>query len=814
MPLIKRFLPHILVVLSFVIASLAYFNPVLSNKKMRQGDIIQYSGMARQQADFRKETGKEPYWVDNAFGGMPTYQLGAKYPHNYTKDLDLLLRFLPRPADYLFLYFIGFYILLLVLKMDWKLALIGSLAFGFSTYYIIIFDAGHNAKAHAIGYMPLVLSGIILTFRKKYVWGFLLLTVAMALEIVANHIQMTYYLFLLVIVLGISYFIDAYRKKELPHYFKSLGLMVGAVFLALLLNATSLMATREYAQFSTRSSTGLTITPDGKEKKGTGLDFDYITQYSYGKLESFNLFIPRFMGGGSGENVGTDSNIYSELLKLGMPANQAKSITEGAPTYWGDQIIVVAPAYIGAVILFLFVLALFLVKGKTKWWLLGGAILALLLSWGKNFKFLTVLFVDYFPLYDKFRAVSSMQVIIELCIPILGTIGLSKLLDARIGKEEKIRALKYTTAIVGGLALVFLLFKSVLFNFSGTNDGYFIQQLGPDFVRALKEDRKAMFTTDTLRSLVLVLLTAAGCWWYLKDKLKQNLLLVGVGVLILFDLVGVDRRYVNNENFVSASTYKTPFFANAADKEILKDESHFRVLDLTTDPFNSARASYFHNAMGGYHAAKPGRVQDLFDFYLAKNDVGMMNMFNIKYIITEDEEGVKALTNPYANGNAWFVSTLKPVATANDEILGLKDLDTKKEAIVNARFEEVFSKTQYTTDSLAFITLVAHQPNYQEYRSGTSQDGFAVFSENYYPGWQAYIDGTPVKHIQVNYTLRGLAVPAGKHKIEFKFDPPVIKTGSTITLTSSIIFVLLVIGGLYFQYKKTGSLLSLTKEEK
>ncbi|GAA4277387.1 YfhO family protein [Aquimarina mytili] len=815
MSLIKRFLPHILVILGFVIASLAYFNPVLSGKKMRQSDIVQYTGMAKQQTDFRNQTGEEPYWADNAFGGMPTYQLGARYPHSYIKKLDRLIRFLPRPADYLFLYFIGFYVLLLVLKVDYKLAFLGSLAFGFSTYFIIIIGVGHNAKAHAIGYMPLVLSGIILTFRKKYILGFFLLAVSMALEIAANHFQMTYYLFLLVVVLGISYLVDAYKKKQIPDYFKSLGVMVVAVLFSLLLNATSLLATREYTKYSTRGNTGLTIQSDGKEKQnGSGLDFDYITEYSYGKAETLNLFIPRFMGGSSSEDIGTDSNIYAELLTLGMPPTQAKSITEGAPTYWGDQTYIGAPAYIGAVVIFLFVLALFLVKGRLKWWIVGGTVLALLLSWGKNFSFLTEFFINFFPLYDKFRAVSSIQVIIELCLPILAIIGVHKLLNQKVEQETKIKAIKYATAIVGGLTIILLLFKSALFDFSGANDSYFIQQLGPDFVRALKEDRKAMFTSDALRSLVLVLLTAAGCWLYLKGKLKENLLVIGLGVLLVVDLVPIDWKYVNKSNFVSAREFSKPFVPNAADKEILKDEGHFKVYDLTANPFNSGRASYFHNAIGGYHAAKPGRMQELFEFYLAKNDVGVMNMLNVKYIITQDKDGVKALNNPYANGNAWFVSTLKSVDNTNDEILALKDIDSKKEAVVNSKFEDVLSKTKYAVDSIASLTLTDHKPNHLVYKSSNIEDGFAVFSEIFYPGWQAYIDGVPAAHAQVNYTLRGLPIPKGDHKIEFKFEPQVVKTGTTIMLTSSIIFMLLFAGSLLYQYKKTGSLLSLTKEDK
>ena len=398
----KKILPHALIIIGFVAASLLYFNPVLKGKQIFQSDIMQYTGMAKQQNDFRTKTGTETYWTNSAFGGMPTYLLGAKYPHNYIKKLDLSLRFLPRPADYLFLYFIGFYILLLVLKVDYKLAALGALAFGFSTYLVIILGVGHNSKAHAIAYMPLVLSGILLTFKRKYIAGFLLTVIAMALEIVANHFQMTYYLMLLVIVLGIAYLIDAYKKKEMSHFFKSVGILLAAVILSIGLNATNILATKEYVKESTRGKSELTINVDGSPKAVTsGLDKDYITEYSYGILESFNLFIPRFMGGGSYENIGKDSKTYDAFISLGASPIQAINETKHAPTYWGEQPIVEAPAYVGAVILFLFVLGLFLVKGRLKWWLVGGIMMSLLLSYGKNIGFLTDFFIDYFPLYNS-----------------------------------------------------------------------------------------------------------------------------------------------------------------------------------------------------------------------------------------------------------------------------------------------------------------------------------------------------------------------------------------------------------------------------
>ncbi len=801
---IKRILPHLLILIGFVIISLLYFSPVLQGKQIFQSDIMQYIGMSKQQNDFRAETGEETYWTNSAFGGMPTYQLGANFPNNYIKKLDLTLRFLPRPADYLFLYLIGFYILLLVLKVDYKLAAIGALAFGFSTYLIIILGVGHNSKAHAIAYMPLVLSGILLTFQRKYVYGFLLTTIALGLEIVANHFQMTYYLMLLVIILGLVFLIDSFKKKALAHYFKSVGILIIAVVLAIGLNATNILATQEYVKESTRGKSELTINPDGTPKEITsGLDRDYITQFSYGFLETFNLYIPRFMGGGNGEDVGKDSATYEAFKKLGATPTQALEESKHAPMYWGEQPIVEAPAYVGAVILFLFVLALFLLKGKTKWWLLGGILFSLLLSYGKNFSLLTDFFIDYVPLYSKFRAVSSIQVILELCIPVLAILGLSKVFESSVNNEEKLKALKNSVFITGGIALIFLVFKSSLFDFVGINDGYYSQNYGPDFIDAIKEDRKNIFVEDTMRTLILVLLSASIIFLYIKEKLKKSYALVIFSILILFDLVVVDKRYVNNDDFVSAIQVNKPFQANELDTEILKDTTHFRVYDMISGP---SKPSYFHNSLNGYNAAELKRYSELFDFYIGTNDMNfnVIDMLNTKYIIAQNKEGAFIYPNKDANGNAWFVSKLKTVETANEEILALDSLNTKKQAVINSKWinKENISTT-FMVDSTSSISLIKYQPNYLKYKSNSVYKGFMVFSEIYYPhGWQAFIDGQAVNHVNVNYVLRGMEVPAGEHIIEFKFEPQVIKTGSSIALASSVLVAILVILGLLYQFKQ------------
>lgn len=803
---LKNLLPHTLVIFGFVIISLTYFNPVLQGKKIFQSDIMQYIGMAKQQNDFRANTGEETYWTNSAFGGMPTYQLGAHYPNNYIKKIDRVLRFLPRPADYLFLYLIGFYVLLLVLKVDYKLAVLGSLAFGFSTYLIIILGVGHNAKAHAIAYMPLVLSGILLTFQKKYVFGFLLTTVALGLELSANHYQMTFYLLLLVLVLGLVFLIEAYKNSALVEFFKGIVVLLVAVLLSIGLNATNLLATQEYVKESTRGKSGLTINPDKSPKEITnGLNREYITAFSYGKVETLNLFIPRFMGGGSYENVGKNSETYAYFKKLGATPIQALNEVKQTPTYWGEQPIVEAPAYIGAVVIFLFILALYLVKGPEKRWLIIGTVMSLLLSYGKNLEFLTDLFIDYFPLYNKFRAVSSIQVILELCIPILAVLGLKELIAKGHDKKEQVKALKNTLFITLGITVTLLIFKNSLFDFVGNNDGRFIDAYGQGFIDAVKSDRIVFFTNDTLRTLILILVSAVTIWFFLKEKVSKDLLLVILGILILFDLVAVDRRYVNNEDFVAASSVQNPYQANQIDIGILKDTTHYRIFDLTT---GNTKPSYFHNSLNGYHAAKMKRYDDVFNFYITQNHLGVLSMLNTKYIIAQNEEGnATTYENSEAHGNAWFIKNILFVKTPDEEILSLDSLDVKNNVVINkdefGQFFKTESASAYRLDSIANVKLVAYQPNYLKYKTNNLNDGFLVFSENYYAqGWNAYLDGKMVPHLRVNYILRGLQIPSGNHVIEFKFEPQVIEIGSTITMLSSVTLLLLLISGLFFEFRK------------
>ena len=790
-----------LAIIGFVLVSLIYFYPVLQRKQIFQSDIAQYTGMAKEQIDFRAATDIEPYWTNSAFGGMPTYQLGAKYPHDYIGALDDVLRFLPRPADYLFLYFLGFYGLLLVLKIDPLKAFFGAIAFGFSTYLIIILGVGHNAKAHAIGYMPLVIAGFLLVFQKKYVLGGLLTLIATALEINANHFQMTYYLLIFLLVL-VGYFAFQFIKEK---DFKGLGIAFGVLatagIFAIGANATNLLATTEYTKFSTRGKNELTFTSNGsKVTENSALSREYITEYSYGIAESFNLIAPRLFGGSNNESLGPDSSMYQFMISQGVPEGQAQDYVQGMPTYWGDQPIVAAPAYIGAVVFFLAFLALFVDNRKIKYVFFGGAMIALVLSWGKNFPGLTNFFIDYIPLYDKFRAVSSIQVLLELCFPVLAVMGLQSFFQLDQSQQKK--GLLLSTLFSVGVVLILFLFKGT-FSFSASSDDYFIKNYGPAFVDALKADRKTMYSADLLRSAFFILLVAGSLWLFIKNKLAQKTTIIIIGLVMIFDLFVVDKKYVSAKDFVSKREIEVPFQATPVDVQILQDSSNYRVFEISGN-LSSARASFFHKSIGGYHAAKPRRMQQLFDYQIAKNNLEPLNFLNVKYLIQTDKEGKEfPIANPDANGNAWFVSQVKFVRSADQEMKALATLDSKNVAVINASEFEL-KTTAFAKDSSATITLDSYQPNDLKYTSINAKEGLAVFSEMYYKnGWNAYIDGKKVEHLQADYVLRALLIPAGKHNVEFKFEPQVVQTGSTITLISSIMILLLLIGGIYFETKRS-----------
>jgi hypothetical protein len=802
---LTKIFPYVIAILLFVLASIIYFHPVLQGQKLNQSDITQFRGMVKDINDYRADENAEPYWTGASFSGMPAYQISAYYPNDFVRSLDRLLRFLPRPADYTFLYFLSFFVLMMALKVNWRLAILGSLAFGFSTYLIIIFGAGHNAKAHAIAYMPLVLAGVLWVFQRKFILGFIVTGLAMALEIYTNHIQMTYYLGFCLLILGIVELINAVKEKAVPLFVKQALIIVAAVALGIGANAPRLLALKEYADNSTRGKSELTINLDGSNKEVTkGLDKAYITQYSYSKLETFNLFIPRFMGGGTIEKLGENSNFY-QFIEEKAGKKVAEEYAERVLTYWGDQPIVEAPAYIGAVIFFLFFLGIFLVKGRLKQWLVAATIFSIILSWGRNFEVITNFFIDYVPLYNKFRAVSSIQVIAELCVPILGVLGLKAFFSSEINNEEKQQGLKKAVLVFGALIIAGFALAHMFGTFEGLRDAQQYSEIS-GFLDAVIADRKEMLFSDTIRSLVLVIISSGVLWLFLKDKLKPVFVIVGLTLFILFDLISVNKKYVNEADFQIARKIEKPFTKSDADKIILQDKGHYRVANFAVDLMNDGSTSYFHNSIGGYHAAKLGRYQEVFDFQIAKNNMQVFNMLNTKYFIVPDDQGnPQAQQNREANGNVWFVESLIAVQNANEEIQVLDSLNTKTMAVIDwFKFGSAFKpdmKVSYSKDTTATIALIDYKVTSLTYQSKTASAQFAVFSEIFYDeGWNAYLDGVLIPHYRVNYVLRGMKIPSGIHTIAFKFEPKVIEKGKIVSLISYALLILISVG--CFFYKK------------
>ena len=803
MKISTKFLPYILVVAIFILASIIYFHPVLKGQKIQQSDITQFKGMVKEINDFRADKNTEPYWTGASFSGMPSYQISAYYPNDLVRVLDQTVRFLPRPADYTFLYFLSFFVLMMALKVNWRLAIFGALSFGFSTYLIIIFGAGHNAKAHAIAYMPLVLAGVLWVFQKRYILGFVITSLAMTLEIYTNHPQMTYYLGFCLLIFGIVSFVDAIKEQKITDFIRHSTIVVVAVLIGIGANSPRLMAMKEYADQSTRGTSELTINPDGSQKvTSNGLDKSYITEYSYSKLETFNLVIPGFMGGGTVEELDDDSQFY-KLLEEKAGKKVADQYAKQVLLYWGDQPIVEAPAYIGSVIFFLFFLGIILVKGRVKQWLVAVTIFSIVMSWGKNFDLLTNFFIDYVPLYNKFRAVSSIQVLAEMCVPILAILGLKEFFSPNISTADKQEALKKTLYVFSGLLVLGLLLAHSFSTFEGLRDSQYSQL--PGLVDAVIADRKSLLLYDSFRSLFLSLLSAAVLYVFLKNKLKQVVLIVLLVIFMLFDLISINKKYVNEADFKSSRKNEKPFKASEADKIILQDTSHFRVGNFTVNPMNDGSTSYFHQSIGGYHAAKMMRYQELFEYQIAKNNRQVLNMLNTKYFIVDSDKGIKqAQLNPDANGNAWFVERLKVVNSANEAILALDSVNTKNIAVFerssSTQKELKSSFKKHPTDT---IELLNYDVNSLTYLSKTTNEQFAVFSEIYYKnGWNAYIDGKLVPHYRINYVLRGMLIPPGEHTIEFKFAPKVIQQGSVISLFSYLLLFGIPIGGLFFGKNK------------
>ena len=788
--LIRKSLIHLYTAIGFAVLSMIFYSPLLDGKKLYQSDINQYEAMSREIQENRENISNEIYWIDNAFGGMPTFQLGAKFAYDILSPFHLLFRFIPRPAHTLFLYLLTMYILLMVLKIPWRIAILGSVAFAFSTYLLIILQVGHNTKALAIAYIPLVVAGLVLLRQNKLLPGFLVSLLGISLQIRANHYQMTYYMLILLGIYVIVYLVDSYRKKDLKEYLKYIGIFALAGILSLGLNAPNILSTYDYSKYSTRSQSELKLNPDGTEKElSTGLDYDYITQYSYGIFESINLIAPRVQGGASSEDIGRNSNLYKFLVDNNVPRKQADSFVSSVPTYWGDQPILEAPAYIGASIFFLFILSLFIVKGPFKWWLLISFILSLTLSWGKNFPLLTNFFIDYFPFYNKFRAVSSIQIIIEFAVPFLSVIGLHKFLgDFNIKNINK-------TFVAFSVPLVLLfLFKGSL-SFSGLYDDYYSSAYGPEVFRMIVEERQNIFNKDVIRAIIIGILMFATLRSY--KLIGRNFTFLIVFAIVFIDLFNVNNRYIDKELFIDKS-YNT-YQMTELDNEILLDTTDYRVFNVAAG-LSNASSSYYHNSINGYHAAKLRRFQEYYDYLSLHDNEKLFNSLNVKYLIAKDENNEDQLyQNPDALGNAWPVDSLITVDTADELLIKLKDTDISKLALsINNSLPSSISKV-YNSGDLVKIKKTKISSSHITYEFESLSDQLIVFSEIYYPsGWEVYIDDVKSEYFDVNYILRGMVVPSGVHKIDFYFSPRIVKTGLNIRILTIIITFSLIV---YMVYK-------------
>ena len=780
MNLIKIIKPHFIVLLIFVAISFIYFSPLIEGKMLEMHDIKQWQGMSKEITDFRNETGEEALWTNSMFSGMPAYQIAARSNGNLIQYVVKVITFgMPRPANLLFLYLLGFYILLLSLKIDYRLSAIGAIAFAFSSYFFIIIQAGHMTKAQAIAYLPMVVAAVLYTYRGKMFLGGLLTALTVALQLYANHLQITYYLVLILLLIGLVQLIKDIQANNLVDFLKRTGVLILAALLASGTSFTRLATTMEYGKDSTRGKSELT---DNIDNKTTGLDKDYATQWSYGITESFTLLIPNFYGGASQGSLSENSETYQAIKR----SPNAKKLIKQLPLYWGDQPIVSGPTYAGSIVIFLFFLGLFFVKSKMRIWLIIATILSLMLAWGKNFMPLTDFFLDYFPGYNKFRAVSMILIIAEFTIPLLGFLALNKFLVSKHSELEKKKPLKLAFYLSGGLCIFFALFASLLFDFVGLQDINLEKNGWP--IDALQSDRANLLKTDAWRSFIFITLTFSLLWLFIKNKIQSKYVILSIGVLILLDMWTVNKRYLNNDHFARKSKVEKPYNKTQADQQILRDtDPNYRVFNSSVSTFNDASTSYFHKSIGGYHGAKLKRYQELIERHISMGNQAVINMLNTRYIINRNGQVQK---NSAALGNAWFVSKINLVENADEEINALSGFDPKSTAVIDKRFsDQIINVLDSNTGN---INLLEYRPNYLKYNSESVNEGIAIFSEIYYDkGWNAYIDGEKKSHFRANYVLRGMKIPSGNHIVEFKFEPLTYKIGETISLTSSIILLLL-----------------------
>ncbi len=815
---ISQFTPHIAALVLFSIISLFYFKPVLEGKQLIGHDTESWMYMAKETIDFNKTHDDVTLWTNSMFGGMPVYQISMTQPYNFIKYVEDIIHLYPDTVYNLMLYLIGFYILLLAFGVNPWLAIVGAIAFSFASYNFIIISAGHNSKAITIAYMAPLIGGVFMAFRRKKVLGSLVTALFLSLAVRANHVQILYYTMIILVFFAVVEFIYSVRNKEIRSYLQSAGLVLAAAIIAIGMNATSLLTTYEYSQYTMRGkSNGLTVDAQNSQH---GLNKDYITQWSYGVDETMTLLIPDFKGGASAGYLSADSETGKKVGSFGVP-NVEKFMKEmQLPLYWGTQPGTSGPVYLGAIIIFLFVLGFFLVEKRLLWWLVPMIVLTLMLSWGRNFMWLTDIFIDYVPMYNKFRTVSMTLVAAGFGITLIAVLSLRELLNTTTDKRKLIRPVLISAAITGGIALLFALFPSLSGNFIAEGDAQFRGDYS--FLKeTLPLDRAALLRADAFRSLGFILAATLLIVLYAYSKVKSSLMISLLGILFLLDLVPVDRRYLNDDNFSHKRKLDTLIEPSKADKMVLQDQTQYRVLDASVNIFNDASPSYFHKNIGGYHAAKLRRYQELINMQLESeigrlfgafgraktleqinpvlDSLGVLNMLNMKYVIYNKE--APPLLNHSANGNVWLVKNIRIAEDANQEMKLLGEINTRNEVVVDKQFASKLP-ARIIPDTTAIISLKSYQPNHLIYSFDSKSNQLAVFSEIYYDkGWNAYINGKKADYVRADYLLRAMPLSAGKYEIEFKFEPVSYRIGNRIALASSVLFLLSFIGFVFMQLK-------------
>ena len=795
---------HASSIIFFALITILYCWPILEGQRINQSDFKQFLGMSQEILDYRSKNNQEALWTNSMFGGMPAYQISVVYANNILVYIDKVFQlYLPRPIGILFLYFLGFYLLLCSLRIKPALSFLGALCFGLSTYFLIILEVGHNTKAHAISYMAPALSGLVYLFRKQEdslfnkSFGFLISFLFLGLHLRANHLQITYYLLFILFAFWLHYLIYAIKEDNLKRHVKLTSLFIIAGCLAIAINIGSIWSTYDYSKYTIRGQSDLTSYSNNKT---SGLDKDYATAYSYGKLETFNLLYPNFVGGASIGKLPEDSHVFKALRNQGYSKNDSRDFIQNIPLYFGPQIFTAGPVYIGAVTWLLFFIGFFTLRKNIKWILVGLILFSLILSWGKYFPLLTNFLLDYFPLYNKFRTVSMILVIAQFSIPLLAIIGLNKYSSLDFKFQERQKVLVKSVLILMSLSFFFLLFGRLLFDFSSLSDINYPKW----FLEALQKDRLAVFRLDIFRSLGLIMIASLILFYFLiQNNSKNSYKWIWIlSLLVLLDMWFVNKRYFNSNDFIPKNQLEKPFKEESYDKYIKQDTTIFRVYNLNERLDQGARTSYFHHSLGGYHGAKLGRYQEVIDMHISKGNPNVINMLNTKYIISSDKKNQSFVEkNPYALGNAWFVERINWVDNADQEIKSLSSIDPSNTVTINKEYSSYINEIYY--DSLNTINMISYAPNRLSYKSSSKQNGMVVFSEIYYPkGWLAYIDGQLVNHFPVNYILRGLLVPSGEHEIVFEFKPKSFFISSIISLICSCLFVLVTLFTVVLFFKK------------